>query len=125
MQYGSIGWSVGALLGYQKALEGKKRVLAFIGDGSFQVTAQVGPRLVASSPPHTLYEHGAADMEPLSAGSWQGNVHTCQSWPAILCNGRCRGRSIIAWNWDVMCGLIGLRLGRGHAWPHTLSVQPI
>ncbi|KAK9806019.1 hypothetical protein WJX73_005930 [Symbiochloris irregularis] len=40
MQYGSIGWSVGALLGYQAALHGKKRVLAFIGDGSFQVTMQ-------------------------------------------------------------------------------------
>ena len=41
MQYGSIGWSVGALLGYQRALKDSKRVLAFIGDGSFQVTAQV------------------------------------------------------------------------------------
>lgn len=40
MQYGSIGWSVGALLGYQAALHGSKRVLAFIGDGSFQVTMQ-------------------------------------------------------------------------------------
>eukprot|EP00891_Asterochloris_glomerata_P007803 jgi/Astpho2/7803/Aster-06094 len=40
MQYGSIGWSVGALLGYSAALRGKKRVIACIGDGSFQVTAQ-------------------------------------------------------------------------------------
>lgn len=41
-QYGSIGWSVGATLGL--ALGGKdagKRVLACIGDGSFQLTAQV------------------------------------------------------------------------------------
>ncbi|XBI88488.1 hypothetical protein VPH35_026453 [Triticum aestivum] len=39
MQYGSIGWSVGALLGYaQGAMD--KRVIACIGDGSFQVTAQ-------------------------------------------------------------------------------------
>ncbi|KAI3428523.1 hypothetical protein D9Q98_007346 [Chlorella vulgaris] len=40
-QYGSIGWSVGATLGL--ALGGKdagKRVLACIGDGSFQLTAQ-------------------------------------------------------------------------------------
>ena len=43
LQYGSIGWSVGALLGYQQALAGKQRVFAFIGDGSFQVTAQVRP----------------------------------------------------------------------------------
>ncbi|KAF7012230.1 hypothetical protein CFC21_026441 [Triticum aestivum] len=39
MQYGSIGWSVGALLGYAQAAMGK-RVIACIGDGSFQMTAQ-------------------------------------------------------------------------------------
>ncbi|XP_074272335.1 pyruvate decarboxylase 1-like [Silene latifolia] len=39
MQYGSIGWSVGATLGYAQAAK-DKRVVAFIGDGSFQVTAQ-------------------------------------------------------------------------------------
>ncbi|KAF8680725.1 hypothetical protein HU200_045566 [Digitaria exilis] len=39
MQYGSIGWSVGALLGYAQGA-GHKRVIACIGDGSFQVTAQ-------------------------------------------------------------------------------------
>ncbi|KAJ7556072.1 hypothetical protein O6H91_05G067500 [Diphasiastrum complanatum] len=38
MQYGSIGWAVGALLGYAQATE--KRVIACIGDGSFQVTVQ-------------------------------------------------------------------------------------
>ncbi|KAL4557872.1 hypothetical protein LXL04_036066 [Taraxacum kok-saghyz] len=39
MQYGSIGWSVGATLGYaQAAID--KRVIACIGDGSFQMTAQ-------------------------------------------------------------------------------------
>ncbi|CAL2268446.1 unnamed protein product [Prunus armeniaca] len=36
MQYGSIGWSVGATLGYARAAP-TKRVIAFIGDGSFQV----------------------------------------------------------------------------------------
>lgn len=39
MQYGSIGWSVGAVLGYAQATP-KKRVIACIGDGSFQVTVQ-------------------------------------------------------------------------------------
>ncbi|KAF8721410.1 hypothetical protein HU200_023123 [Digitaria exilis] len=39
MQYGSIGWSVGALLGYAQGAN-TKRVIACIGDGSFQVTAQ-------------------------------------------------------------------------------------
>ncbi|KAI9077751.1 hypothetical protein K1719_040237 [Acacia pycnantha] len=39
MQYGSIGWAVGATLGYAQAVP-QKRVIACIGDGSFQVTAQ-------------------------------------------------------------------------------------
>ncbi|GAV66587.1 TPP_enzyme_M domain-containing protein/TPP_enzyme_C domain-containing protein/TPP_enzyme_N domain-containing protein [Cephalotus follicularis] len=39
MQYGSIGWSVGATLGYAESVP-DKRVIACIGDGSFQVTAQ-------------------------------------------------------------------------------------
>ncbi|KAL5710112.1 pyruvate decarboxylase [Ranunculus cassubicifolius] len=38
MQYGSIGWSVGATLGYAQAAQ-NKRVIACIGDGSFQVKA--------------------------------------------------------------------------------------
>ncbi|KAL0307955.1 UNVERIFIED_CONTAM: Pyruvate decarboxylase 2 [Sesamum angustifolium] len=40
MQYGSIGWSVGATLGYAQSVP-KKRVIACIGDGSFQVTHNV------------------------------------------------------------------------------------
>jgi indolepyruvate decarboxylase len=39
MQYGSIGWSVGAALGYQAACP-DRRVILCIGDGSFQMTAQ-------------------------------------------------------------------------------------
>lgn len=39
MQYGSIGWSVGATLGYAQAAK-DKRIISCIGDGSFQVTAQ-------------------------------------------------------------------------------------
>ncbi|KAI5415785.1 Pyruvate decarboxylase 2 [Lathyrus oleraceus] len=39
MQYGSIGWSVGATLAYAQVVP-EKRVIACIGDGSFQVTAQ-------------------------------------------------------------------------------------
>ncbi|CAL5351526.1 unnamed protein product [Camellia sinensis] len=35
MQYGSIGWAVGATLGYAQAAR-NKRVIACIGDGSFQ-----------------------------------------------------------------------------------------
>jgi len=40
MQYGSIGWSVGATLGYQAAVASQRRVMALTGDGAFQMTAQ-------------------------------------------------------------------------------------
>jgi len=40
MQYGSIGWSVGATLGVALASKTDTRVIALIGDGSFQMTAQ-------------------------------------------------------------------------------------
>lgn len=41
MMYGSIGWSVGATLGYAlAAAKDHRRVVALIGDGSFQLTAQ-------------------------------------------------------------------------------------
>jgi pyruvate decarboxylase len=43
MQYGSIGWSVGALLGVGLAWQAAnvpRKILALIGDGSFQLTAQ-------------------------------------------------------------------------------------
>jgi TPP-dependent 2-oxoacid decarboxylase len=40
MQWGSIGWSVPAAFGYAMALEPDRRLVAAIGDGSFQLTAQ-------------------------------------------------------------------------------------
>mmetsp|Transcript_11915 Transcript_11915/g.25920 ORF Transcript_11915/g.25920 Transcript_11915/m.25920 type:complete len:616 (+) Transcript_11915:103-1950(+) len=40
MQYGSIGWAVGAALGMSLALKGEKRTILMTGDGSFQMTAQ-------------------------------------------------------------------------------------
>lgn len=41
-QFGSIGWSVGATLGYSMGAAKNKRVIASIGDGSFQVRALPG-----------------------------------------------------------------------------------
>jgi TPP-dependent 2-oxoacid decarboxylase len=40
MQYGSIGWAVGAALGVSIGAGIKKRVVALIGDGAFQLAAQ-------------------------------------------------------------------------------------
>ena len=42
MQYGSIGWSVGACLGCAVGSRyHKQRLLLFVGDGCFQIGAQV------------------------------------------------------------------------------------
>jgi TPP-dependent 2-oxoacid decarboxylase len=46
MQYGSIGWSVGALLGYAQGAK-DKRVIACIGDGSFQVKFHIWNKISA------------------------------------------------------------------------------
>ena len=48
MQYGSIGWSVGATLGYAQAAT-DKRVIACIGDGSFQVSMIIGVETIYES----------------------------------------------------------------------------
>ena len=40
MQWGSIGWAVPATFGYATGLEGDRRLVSMIGDGSFQLTAQ-------------------------------------------------------------------------------------
>lgn len=40
MQYGSIGWAVGATMGYAMGAGDSRRVISLIGDGSFQLTAQ-------------------------------------------------------------------------------------
>ncbi len=40
MQWAAIGWSVPAAFGYAMALEPGRRLVAVIGDGSFQMTAQ-------------------------------------------------------------------------------------
>ncbi|RVW83987.1 Pyruvate decarboxylase 2 [Vitis vinifera] len=47
MQYGSIGWSVGATLGYAQAVP-NKRVISCIGDGSFQVFPAFSYRVLPS-----------------------------------------------------------------------------
>lgn len=53
MQYGSIGWSVGATLGYAQAAK-NKRVIACIGDGSFQVSYDAHLLFVNASTGHNF-----------------------------------------------------------------------
>jgi pyruvate decarboxylase len=65
MQYGSIGWAVGATLGYQTAVAGERRVIALIGDGSFQMTAQEVSTMVryGLKPIIFLFNNGAYTIE--------------------------------------------------------------
>jgi pyruvate decarboxylase/indolepyruvate decarboxylase len=46
MQWGSIGWSVPATYGYAMGLEPGRRIVAMIGDGSFQLTAQAVANMI-------------------------------------------------------------------------------
>eukprot|EP01042_Synura_sphagnicola_P001733 gene1733-2034_t len=55
MQYGSIGWSVGAALGVQLGTEPGRRVVAMIGDGSFQMTAQEISVMIRENAPVILF----------------------------------------------------------------------
>ena len=48
MQWGSIGWSVPATFGYAMGAQGR-RVIAMIGDGSFQLTAQELAQMIRHS----------------------------------------------------------------------------
>ena len=76
--------SVGATLGYAVALQGKQRVVACIGDGSFQVTAQARPARNALAP------------KPQSDdGQLQGTRASCRTISACT--------KQVAYNWNPSC----------------------
>ncbi|KAJ6895066.1 pyruvate decarboxylase 2-like [Populus alba x Populus x berolinensis] len=54
IQYGSIGWSVGATPGYAQSLP-YKRVIASIVDGSFQMTAQAVSTMLRCGQKSTIF----------------------------------------------------------------------
>lgn len=55
MQFGSIGWSTGALLGAAANTSLNRKVIALIGDGSFQLTAQEISTLIRYDIPATVF----------------------------------------------------------------------
>jgi len=79
MQYGSIGWSVGALLGCQTAVAGKKRVVGLIGDGSFQMSAQEVSTMVryGLKPIIFLFNNGGYTIE---VEIHDGPYNTINNW---------------------------------------------
>jgi TPP-dependent 2-oxoacid decarboxylase len=65
MQYGSIGWSVGGTLGYTLGSADEKRVVTFVGDGSFQLTTQELSTMICNglSPIIFLINNGGYTIE--------------------------------------------------------------
>jgi indolepyruvate decarboxylase len=55
MQWGSIGWSVPAAFGYAVGAAARRRVVALIGDGSFQLTAQEVAQMVRRKLPVIIF----------------------------------------------------------------------
>ena len=79
MRYGSIGWSVGATLGYSLATQNKRRVIALIGDGSFQMSAQEISTMIRYNlnPIIILVNNGVYVIE---AAIHDGPYNTIQNW---------------------------------------------
>jgi indolepyruvate decarboxylase len=78
MQYGSIGWSVGAFLGLAAA-NPKRRVIGLIGDGSFQMTAQEVSTILRYSYSGIIFllNNGAYTIEVMIH---DGPYNTLQNW---------------------------------------------
>jgi pyruvate decarboxylase len=55
MQWGSIGWAVPASFGYAMGLEPDRRLVAVIGDGAFQLTAQEVANIIRYGQETTIF----------------------------------------------------------------------
>jgi len=78
MQYGSIGWSVGAFLGLAAA-NPERRVIGLIGDGSFQMTAQEVSTILRYNYPGIIFllNNGAYTIEVMIH---DGPYNILQNW---------------------------------------------
>ncbi len=79
MQYGSIGWSVGATFGYALATKNKRRVISCMGDGAFQMTAQEIANMIRYqvNPIIFLINNGGYTIE---AEIHDGAYNTIKNW---------------------------------------------
>lgn len=86
-QYGSIGWSVGATLGAAVAAKEKgRRVVACIGDGSFQVTAQDVSTMIryGTNPIIFLVNNDGYTIErAIHEGPADNNYNDIQPWDYV------------------------------------------
>jgi pyruvate decarboxylase len=79
MQWGAIGWAVPAVLGYSIGLPPSRRVIALIGDGSFQVSAQEVSTMIRynANPILFLINNGGYTIE---AEIHDGPYNTIKNW---------------------------------------------
>ncbi|CAI9090987.1 OLC1v1025896C1 [Oldenlandia corymbosa var. corymbosa] len=76
--YSSIGWSIGATLGYAQSAP-EKRVIACIGDGSFQMTAQDVSTMIRNGQKNIIFliNNGGYTME---VGIHDGPYNVIKNW---------------------------------------------
>jgi indolepyruvate decarboxylase len=93
MQYGSIGWSVGAFLGLAAA-NPKRRVIGLIGDGSFQMSAQEVSTFLRYNYSGVIFlmNNGAYTIEVMIH---DGPYNTLQSWNYAAMVETLKGQSTI------------------------------
>jgi indolepyruvate decarboxylase len=93
MQYGSIGWSVGAFLGLATA-NPARRVIGLIGDGSFQMTAQEVSTILRYNCSGIIYllNNGAYTIEVMIH---DGPYNTLQNWNYAAMVETLKGQSTI------------------------------
>jgi pyruvate decarboxylase len=78
MQWGSIGWSVPATFGYAVGAS-NRRIIALIGDGSFQLTAQEVAQMIRRKLPVIIFlinNHGYAIEDEIH----QGPYNNIKNW---------------------------------------------
>ncbi|MDD5287269.1 MAG: thiamine pyrophosphate-binding protein [Desulfuromonadaceae bacterium] len=93
MQYGSIGWSVGAFLGLAAA-NPQRRVIGLIGDGSFQMTAQEVSTILRYNCSGIIFlmNNGAYTIEVMIH---DGPYNTLQNWNYAAMVETLKGQSAI------------------------------
>lgn len=93
MQYGSIGWSVGAFLGLAAA-NPKRRVIGLIGDGSFQMTAQEVSTILRYNYSGVIFlmNNGAYTIEVMIH---DGPYNTLQNWDYAALVESIKGKSLV------------------------------
>lgn len=124
-QAGSIGWAVPATLGYELGSKDPRRVIAMIGDGSFQLTAQeVSTMIRCRTRPIIILvnNHGYIIEEAIHGGPY----NKIKNWDyaglmQVLTNGEGEGLGVHARTAGELAA--ALETASGHAGPCLIEVE--